>query len=58
MNISATSRPIAIKFYLKHHWAVFDLIFFILAGNEDMNESSKEFEDWPDRTTEGRVRCP
>ena len=20
MNISATSRPIAIKFYLKHHW--------------------------------------
>ena len=20
MNISETSRPIAIKFYLKHHW--------------------------------------
>ena len=22
MNISATSRPIATKFYLKHHWGV------------------------------------
>ena len=22
MNISATRRPIAIKFYLKHHWGV------------------------------------
>ena len=83
MNISATSGPIATKFYLKHHWvggkaalgfgpdrirtlvsmatesshglkwrkrclhffsAVFHPILFILAGNDDMHESSDEFK--------------
>ena len=38
--------------------AVFDPIFFILAGNENMHESSEEFEVQPDRTTDGGVRCP
>ena len=30
----------------------FDLILFILAGNEDMHKISDEFEFWPDRTTD------
>ena len=38
--------------------AVFNPIFVILAGNEDIHESSEEFEVPPDRTTEGEVRCP
>ena len=29
----------------------FYFILFILAGNDDMHESSKEFEIWPDLTT-------
>ena len=96
INISETSGPIAIKFYLKHHWdggkaairfgldrirtlvfmatdsshrvimgkrcchfflVVFDQIFFMLAGNEDMHESS-EFKVWPDLTTACGVSCP
>ena len=97
MNISATSRPIGMKFYLSHHWdrgkasvgfdpdriktlvsmatdishrviigktassrflECFDLILFILAGNDDMHESLDEFEIWPDSTTDYRVSCP
>ena len=33
----------------------FDLILFILAGNEDMYKILDEFEFWPDRTKIGRV---
>ena len=57
MNISETNGSIATKFYLKHHLggglaaAVFHPILFILAGNEDMHESSDEFEFQPDWTT-------
>ena len=97
MNISATSGPIATKFYLKHHWvggkaalcfgpdrirtlvsmatesshkvimektvthffsAVFHPILFILAGNDDMHESSDEFKFRPDFTTDCGVSCP
>ena len=97
MNISATSWPIGMKFYLKHHWGggkasvffdpdrirtlvsmatdsshrvimgktasshfsnAFDLILFILAGNDDMHESLDEFEIWRDSTTDYRVSCP
>ena len=97
MNISATSGPITMKFYLKHHWdggkaifgfgqvrdktlvsmatnsshsvimektvlplfsAVFHPILFILAGNDDMHESSEEFEIQPDGTIDCRVSCP
>ena len=31
--------------------------FFILACNEDMHESSEEFEVWPDPTTDYGVSC-
>ena len=31
---------------------------FILSGNDDMHESSDEFEFGPDWTTDCRVRCP
>ena len=37
---------------------VFDQIFFILAGNEDMHKISDEFEFPPDRTTDYGVSCP
>ena len=30
----------------------FDLILFILAGNDDMHESLDEFKIWPDSTTD------
>ena len=36
----------------------FDLILFILAGNNDMYESLDEFEIWPDSTTDYGVSCP
>ena len=97
MNISATSGPIATKFYLKHHWVggkpasgfgpdgirtlvsmatesshraimektvsrlflgCFHPILLILAGNDDMHESSDEFEFRPDWTTDCGVSCP
>ena len=38
--------------------AVFYPILFILAGNDDMHESSEEFEIRPDPTTDCRVSCP
>ena len=31
---------------------------FILAGNDDMHESSKEFEIWPYPTSDLGVSCP
>ena len=34
------------------------LILFILVGNDDMHESSQEFEFLPDLTTDCRVSCP
>ena len=37
---------------------VFDLILFILAGNEDMHKILDEFEFRPDRTTDYEVSCP
>ena len=36
----------------------FDWILFILAGNDDMHESSDEFEIWPDSTMDYGVSCP
>ena len=42
-----------------HRFSVaFDLILFILAGNEDMHKISDEFEFWPDQTTDYGVSCP
>ena len=37
--------------------SVFHPILFILTGNDDMHESSKEFEIRPDPTTDCRVSC-
>ena len=36
----------------------FNPILFILAGNDDMHESSDEFEFRPDFTTDCGVTCP
>ena len=38
--------------------AVFHPFIFILAGNDDMHESSNEFEFWSDWTTDWGVSCP
>ena len=38
--------------------AVYYPILFILAGNDDMHESSKEFEFLLDPTTDCGVSCP
>ena len=37
---------------------VFYPILFILVGNDDMHESSEEFEIRPDLTTDCGVSCP
>ena len=37
---------------------IFYPILFILAGNDDMHESSEEFEIRPDLTTDCGVSCP
>ena len=37
---------------------IFDRIFFILAGNEDIHNISDEFEIRPDRTKDCGVSCP
>ena len=97
MNISATSRSIGMKLYLKHHWCGgnaalgfgpdrirtlvsmatqnshrvimrktvlplflggFHPILFILACNDDMHESSEDFEIRPDLTTDCGVSYP
>ena len=56
MNVSETSCPIKIKFYLENHLGggltalghsspfIFDWFFFILAGNEDIHKISNGFE--------------
>ena len=36
----------------------FDLILFIVAGNEDMHKISNELKFWPDRITDYGVSCP
>ena len=38
--------------------AVFHPILFIFAGNDDMHESSEEFEIQPDPTRDCGVSCP
>ena len=37
---------------------IFDQIFFILAGNEEIHNISDEFEIRPDRTKDCGVSCP
>ena len=38
--------------------AISHAILFILAGNDDMHESSEEFQNRPDPATECGVSCP
>ena len=54
----ATDRVIMEKTVLPLFSAVFYPILFILAGNDDMHESSEEFEIRPDPTTDCGVSCP
>ena len=46
------------KTVLPLYFAVFYPILFILAGNDDMHESSEEFEIRPELTTDCGVSCP
>ena len=54
----ATDRVIMEKRCCHLLSAVFYLILFILAGNDDMHESSEEIEIRPDLTTDCGVSCP
>ena len=54
----ATDRVIIEKRCCHFFSAVFYPILFILAGNDDMQESSEEFEFLTDRTTDCGVSCP
>ena len=53
-----TDRVMMGKMVSNFSSAVFHLILFILAGNDDMHESSDEFEFRLDWTTHCRVSCP
>ena len=37
---------------------IFDKIFLILAGNENIHNILNEFEIWPDQTKDCGVSCP
>ena len=54
----SSHRVIMGKQCLHFFLAVFHPILFILADNDDMHESSDEFEFRPDRTTDCGVSCP
>ena len=55
----ATDRVIIEKNRCCHFFsAVYYPIIFMLAGNDDMHESSEEFEFLLDTTTECGVCCP
>ena len=54
----ATDRVIMKKRACHFFSAVFYPILFILVGNDDMHESSEEFEIRPDLTTDCGVSCP
>ena len=54
----ATDRVIMEKTVLPLFLGYFFPILFILAGNEDIHESSEEFQFLPDPTTDCGVSCP
>ena len=54
----ATDRVMMEKTVLPLFLGCFYPILFILAGNDDMHESSKEFEIRPDPITDCGVSCP
>ena len=53
----ATDRVIMEKRCCHFFSAVFYPILFILAGDDDMHESSQEFEFLPDQTTDCGISC-
>ena len=53
-----TDRVIMEKWCCRFLSAVVYPILFILAGNDDMHESSEEFEIRTDLTTDCVVSCP
>ena len=54
----ATDRVIVEKTCCHFFLPIFYPILFILAGNDDLHESSEEFEFLPDPTTDCGVSCP
>ena len=59
MATDSSHRVIMGKMLCVHSSAfIFDRIFFILAGNENIHNISDEFEIWPDRTKDCGVSCP
>ena len=54
----ATDRVIMEKAVLPLFLGCFLSILFVLAGNDDMHESSEEFEIRPDPPTDCGVSCP
>ena len=54
----ATDRVIMEKTVLPLFLGCFYPILFILAGDDDMHESSEELEFLPDPTTDCGVSCP
>ena len=55
MELAALER---LKNRLHFFSVAIDLIFFKLAGNEDMHNILDDFEFRPDRTTDYGVSCP
>ena len=54
----ATDRVTVGKLYHHIFSNVFDRIYFILAGNDDIHKSLNEFEIWRDPTMDYGVGCP
>ena len=54
----ATNRVLMEKTVSPIFLGCFYPILFILAGNDDMHESSEEFEFLPDPTNDCGVSCP
>ena len=57
--VSMATHIVIMKKRCCHFFSVvFYPILFILAGNDDMNESSEEIEIRPDLTTDCKISCP
>ena len=52
------AKPVAVELRCHATALIFDLIFFILAGNKDNYIVSNEFEIWLDPTMNLGVSCP
>ena len=58
MATDSSHRVIMGKYYEQSSAFIFNGIFFVLAGNEDIYNISDEFEIRPDRTKDCGVSCP